>query len=149
MVVGASSFGKSQFNHLLSKKGTHIMKKRMVQVFPLIMMIMICFWIALTWVGVRFVHYHAQRAILAPAHYTAEVIPVGNGTADKELSRFRKSEDGQYYVRVATLGTAHHLTRTTWDLFPPFLLGLLGVVILVWMQRRANAERNQQVQATR
>jgi hypothetical protein len=98
----------------------------------------------------RYVHYHAQRQILAPAHYTADVVPVGTGVpVGGELADFRESEDGRYYVRVATLGTAHHLARTTSDLLPPFVFSVLGVVVAIVVQRKRKPEPNQQVEATR
>lgn len=126
------------------------MKKRSLQALPTLVLVMICFWIVIEWAFARYVHYHAQRQILAPAHYTADVIPVSTGVSGgAESADFRKSEDGQYYVRVATLGTAHHLARTTSDLLPPFALALLGVIAAVVVQRNQKPEPNQQVQATR
>jgi len=123
------------------------MKRQTLQRFPMVILIMICLWIASTWVFARFVHYHAQRSILPPPHYTAEVIPVtGGASGNRELGDFRTSEDGRYYVRVATLGTAHHIARTTSDLLPPFVLALAGVVITGWIQRKQSAEPNEQVQ---
>ncbi len=126
------------------------MKKRSLQALPTIILVMICFWSASAWAFARYVHYHAQRQILAPAHYTADVIPASTGVpGGAESADFRKSEDGQYYVRVATLGTAHHLARTTSDLLPPFALALVGVIAAVVVQRNLKPEPNQQVQATR
>ena len=111
---------------------------------------MICFWIASAWVFARFVHYHAQRQILPPAHYAADVVPVATGApGGGESAGFGKSEDGRYYVRVATLGTAHHLARTTSDLLPPFGLALVGVIVALIVQRKQRPGPNQQVQATR
>ncbi len=126
------------------------MKRQILQAIPFAILMTICFWTGWALVGARFVHYHAQRRILAPEHYTADVISVASSSTDeRELSKFRKSQDGQYYVRVATLGTAHHLVQTTLHLLPPFLLSLLGAVAAIWIQRRSNAEPNQQVQASR
>ena len=100
-------------------------------------LIMICFWIASTWIFARFVHYHAQKQILAPAHYTADVIPVtGRANETEPLADFKESKDGLYYVRVATLGTAHHIRRTTSDLIIPFILSLSGIVIAIWIQSK-------------
>ncbi len=126
------------------------MKKRILQALPTIILVMICFLIASEWVFARFVHYHAQRQILAPAHFTADVIPASTGVAGGvESADFRKSEDGQYYVRVATLGTAHHLARTASDLLPPFALALVGVIAALVVQRKQKPEPNQTVRATR
>lgn len=126
------------------------MKKQSLQALPTVILVMICFWLASAWFFARFVHYHVQRQILAPAHYTADVMPVAGGVpAGAESADFRKSDDGQYYVRVATLGTAHHMARTTSDLFPPFALALVGVIAALVAQRKQKAEPNQQVQATR
>jgi hypothetical protein len=126
------------------------MKKQLLQLLPTVVLVIICLLIAIEWVFVRFVHYQAQRRILDPAHYTADVMPVSAGIQGRaESSEFRRSEDGQYYVRVATLGTAHHLERTTSDLLPPFALALAGVIAALVAQRRQKPEPNQQVQATR
>lgn len=126
------------------------MKRQGQLAFPILVLIMICLWIASAWVFARFVHYHAQRQILAPAHYTADVVPVATGVPGAgKLADFRKSEDGQYFVRVATLGTAHHLARTTSDLLPPFVLALVGLVVALIGQRKQKPDPNQQVQASR
>ena len=126
------------------------MNKQRLQALPMVILVMICFWIAGAWAFARFVHYHAQRQMLAPAHYTADVIPVADApTENRQLADLKKSEDGQYYVRVATLGTAHYIARTTSDLLPPFVMALAGAVMAVWIQRKQKAEPNQQVQATR
>ena len=126
------------------------MNKQSLQALPTVILVMICFWIASAWVFARFVHYHAQRQILAPAHYTADVVPVTTGVpGGGESADFRKSEDGQYYVRVATLGTAHHLARTTSDLLPPFGLALVGVIVALIFQRKQKPESNQPSDRTR
>ncbi len=126
------------------------MRRQTQETLPIVVMMMICFWIASAWIFARFVHYHAQRQILAPAHYTADVVPVASGVPDSSnLEDLRKSEDGAYYVHVATLGTAQHLSRTTSDLLPPFVLALVGVVAALIVQRKQKPEPNQQVQATR
>ena len=126
------------------------MKRQTLQVLPMVMLIAICISTAGAWGFARFVHYHAQRQILPPAHYTADVVPVaGNSVDERELSHFRKSEDGQYYVRVATLGTAHHLPRTTSDLLPPFVLALVGVIAALIAERKHKPEPNQPSDRTR
>jgi hypothetical protein len=125
------------------------MKKQVLQVLPTVVLVIICFCIATEWVFVRFVHYKAQRRILNPAHYTVDVMPVSAGIQSRaDSSEFCMTEDGQYYMRVATLGTAHHLERTTSDLLPPFALALAGVIAALVAQRRQKPEPNQQVQAT-
>jgi hypothetical protein len=125
------------------------MNKQTQQAFPTIMLTMICLSIAIIWIFARFVHYHAQHQILAPAHYTANVIPATDRTTEnQQLMDFKKSEDGQYYVRVTTLGTAHHIRRTTSDLMFPFIFALGGVIVAVWIRRKQKTESNQQVQAT-
>lgn len=122
------------------------MKKQVLQVLPTVVLVIICLLIATELVFVRFVHYKAQRRILDPTHYTANVIPVSAGKQGRaDSSEFLRTEDGQYYVRVATLGTAHHLERTTSDLLPPFVLALAGVIAALVAQRRQKAEPNQQV----
>ena len=121
------------------------MKRQTLQALPIVIMLMICVWIAGAWTFARFVHYHAQRQILVPAHYTADVISAASSAPDtRDMADFRKSEDGQYFVRVATLGTAHHMDRTTSDLLPPFILALGGFVLSVLLQKRQNAEPDPQ-----
>jgi len=113
------------------------MTTRTLHTIPMCTLIMVCFWIASTWIFARFVHYHAQRQLLSPAHYTADVIAVTGGANEREpFADFKKSEDGLYYVRVATLGTAHHIRRTTSDLIIPFILSLSGIVIATWIQSK-------------
>jgi len=116
------------------------MKKQTLQMVPIVVLFLICVQLATAWVFARFVHYHAQRQILAPAHYTADVIPVMSGVPADQQADFRKSEDGQYFIRVATLGTAHHIARTTSDLLPPFFFALLGLVVSVWIQRKQSSQ---------
>ena len=118
------------------------MKKQTIQALPTVILFIICLQLATTWVFARYVHYHAQRQILAPAHYTVDVIPVTTGMSDNRLTDFRKSEDGQYNVRVATMGTAHLMARTTSDLLPPFSIALLGLAVSVWIQTKQAAQAN-------
>jgi uncharacterized ion transporter superfamily protein YfcC len=104
-------------------------QERFYQMLPVVIFVMICFWTVSTWVFARFVHYHAQYRVLKPADYTAKVEPVA--TASRvigESGDYQKSEDEKFYVRVKTLGTAHHVERTTTDLLPIFVFSLGGVV---------------------
>jgi len=117
------------------------MKKLTPQMVSTVILLMICLTTATKWVSARFVLDHSQRRILAPAHYKATVLPASAGVpAVDDSSEFRKTDDGQFYVRVATLGTAHHLERTTSDLLPPFILAVVGLVLTGWLQRKQSAE---------
>jgi len=119
-------------------------QERFYQILPVVVLVMICFWTVSTWVFARFVHYHAQYRVLKPAHYTASVEPVP--TASRvigESGDYQKSEDEEFYVRVTTLGTAHHVERTTSDLLPIFLFSLAGVVSSLWIQRKRKSKSEQ------
>lgn len=48
-------------------------------------------------------HYHAQHRVLKPADDTVSVTPVSGDSGHER----RISDDGQYAVRVTTLGSAH------------------------------------------
>jgi hypothetical protein len=124
------------------------MKKQALRLLPTVILFVICLQLATEWAFARFVHYHAQRQTLAPAHYTVDVIPVLSGMPYNRQTDFRKSEDGQYYVRVATLGTAHHMARTTSDLLSPFLFALSGLIVTLWIQRKQIAKPNHRVELT-
>jgi len=119
-------------------------QERFYQILPVVVLVMICFWTVSTWVFARFVHYHAQYRVLKPAHYTASVEPVP--TASRvigESGDYQKSEDEEFYVRVTTLGTAHHVERTTSDLLPIFLFSLAGVVSSLWIQGKRKSKSEQ------
>lgn len=111
--------------------------KNLSQMWPAGMFLVICLMTASTWIFARFVTYHAQNRILSPANYVAEVIPVGSVEAnERNPVDFRESEDGRYYVRVVTLGTAQCVVQATLDLLPPFVTALIGLVISVVILRR-------------
>ncbi len=92
-------------------------------------------WSLSSWAIAYFMHYHGQRQVLRPADYDATVVPAAG--ADVAPGKdFRRSEDGGYFVLVATLGTAPYIDRTTSDLLPVFLLSAVGLVIALWAQRK-------------
>lgn len=97
---------------------------------PIVVLSIVCVQLAVAWGMARFVHYHDQRQILPPAHYTADVLPAAPG---QDATEFRLSEDGQYNVRVATLGTAHHMARTSSDLLPVLFFALMGLIATLWI----------------
>jgi len=119
-------------------------QERFYQMLPLVILAMICFWTLSTWIFARFVHYHAQYRVLQPAHYTAKVEPVATASrAIGESGDYQRSEDEKFYVRVTTLGTAHHVERTTTDLLPIFLFSLGGLVSSLWIQRKRKSQTEQ------
>jgi len=119
-------------------------QERFYQILPVVVLVMICFWTVSTWVFARFVHYHAQYRVLEPAHYTVKVEPVATASrAIGESGDYQKCEDEKFYVRVKTLGTAHHVGRTTSDLLPIFLFSLAGVVSSLWIQGKRKSKSEQ------
>ncbi len=103
-----------------------------------------CFTNGMDWAYKRFYIYRSQGWLLAPADYKAEVIPVTTGVSDNRQAEFRKSNDGQYYVRVKTLGTAHYIERITPNLLGPFVLALAVFIVFVWVRRKQSPEPNHQ-----
>ena len=119
-------------------------QERFYHMLPLVIFAMICFWTVSTWVFARFVHYHAQYRVLQPAHYTAKVEPVATASqVIGESGDYQKSEDEKFYVRVTTLGTAHHVERTTSDLLPIFVFSLAGIVSSLWIERKRQSKPQQ------
>jgi hypothetical protein len=99
---------------------------------------MICSWSLASVVITYFVHYHAQHQVLRPADYDVTVVPASSADAAPS-GDYRLSEDGAYYVRVMTLGSAHYVDRTTSDLLPVFLMGAVGFATAVYVLRRSAA----------
>jgi hypothetical protein len=126
------------------------MKKQSIQRIQTVILVVICLWIASGWIFARYVHYHSQNRNLNPNDY--EIMVVSNAEYDAlvdpdqtkvtlqngsefikgphwNASGFKALAGNAGYARVTTKGTAHHLSRTTSDLLPPFLLALFGVVL--------------------
>jgi hypothetical protein len=101
----------------------------------LTILMMISVWSLAAWAIAYFVHYHAQHQLLRPANYDVTVVPAAGAAAPGE--DYRLSEDGKYFVRVFTLGSAHYIDRITMELLPVVLLSVAGFVTAVYMQRRA------------
>ena len=119
-------------------------QERFYHMLPLVIFVMICFWTVSTWVFARFVHYHAQYRVLKPPHYTAKVEPVATASqVIGESGDYQKSENEKFYVRVTTLGTAHHVERTTSDVLPIFVFSLGGGVSSLWIQRKRKSKAQQ------
>ncbi len=113
---------------------------------PLPLFALICFWAVSQFVFARFVLYHAQYRVLDPAHYTVAVVPVAAKTDGVTPARdgHRESENGAYFVKVTTLGTAHHIDRTITDLVPFFLFGVAGLGAVIYSQRKRATNEVQQ-----
>jgi hypothetical protein len=115
------------------------MNKYKLRHLPIVVLSIVCVQLAVAWGLARFVHYHDQRQILPSAHYTADVLPASAGAPEQDATEFRLSADGQSYVRVATLGTAHHMARTSSDLLPILFFTLMGLIATIWVQAKQPA----------
>lgn len=125
-VVGSLTFGV---------KGND-MKIRTLQKVLVSLLVLSCFTNGVDWAHKRFYIYRLQGWLLEAADYHAEVRPVTIGVPDNRQAEFRKSNDGQYYVRVTTLGTAHYIKRITGHLVYPFVLALAVSIVWLWMRRK-------------
>lgn len=112
-----------------------LVKSRFVDMLPLVLFVMICGQAIMQFVFVRYVHYHAQNRVLNPADYSADVLPAASADDDSATS-FRKSDDGEFVVKVTTLGTAHELSRFTTMLLPILGLGIAGVAASLYKLRQ-------------
>lgn len=112
------------------------MKIQTLQTVLVSMLVLSCFTNGMDWAFKRFYIYRSQGWLLAPADYHAEVRPVTIGVPDNRQAEFRNSNDGQYYVRVSTLGAAHYIKRITPNFVIPFILALAVSIVWVWMRRK-------------
>ena len=112
------------------------MKMQTLQKVVMIILATMCVVTGFTWGHARLYIYHSQSRLLAPADYLAEVIPVSSGVPDNRQAEFRKTDNGQYYVHVNTLGTAHYIDLMTPYLLGQFFLALSGYIVCVWIQRK-------------
>ena len=87
-----------------------------------------------SWLHSRFVIYRSQGWLLKPTDYQAEVVPASSAVPEERRDQFRKSVDGQYYVCVGTLGTAHYLGRVGPMLVGPFIMALLVFIMELWLR---------------
>jgi hypothetical protein len=132
---------------------------RYLSILPLIAFLMIAMQLSITWVFVRFVHYHSQYQTLPAASYQVELITaedyarlqdptlnevkLSNGATiiDRQpswyeivLPNYKKLGDG--YIRVTTLGTAHYYYRWMTDALPILGLTAWGLFVSQWDLRR-------------
>ena len=84
---------------------------------------------------------------MSPADYGVEVRPVTIGVPDNRQAEFQKTIDGQYYVRVHTLGTAHYIDRVTGNFVIPFVPALGMLIVWVWTRPKRSREPNHQDEA--
>jgi hypothetical protein len=118
------------------------MKIQTLQKVLVSLLVVSCLSNGMDWAHKRFCIYRSQGWLLAPADYHAEVIPVTSGVPDNRQAEFRKSNDGQYYVRVRTLGTAHYIKRITAHFVYPFVLALAVSIVWVLMRRRQSSRQS-------
>lgn len=89
--------------------------------------------IAITQWGLdRFWLYHAQNRVLAPSDYTVSVLP-GSAEVTGDL---RRSDDGQFVVKVTTLGTSHAMDHITNSLLPVVLVAIIGLAMTWYAAKR-------------
>lgn len=138
-VAGGLAFGKNGND----------MKIQTLQKVLVSLLVVSCLSNGVDWAFKRFYIYRSQGWLLAPADYHAEVRPVTIGVPDNRQADFRKSNDGQYYVRATTLGTAHYIKRITGHLIYPFVLALAVSVVWVLMRRKQFPKTNHQDEAAR
>jgi hypothetical protein len=100
----------------------------------LAILMVIFLWSQAAWTIAFFTHYHAQHQLLRPADYDVTVVPAAGAATPGE--DYRLSEDGKFFVRVFTLGTAHYIDRITADLLPVVLLSVAGIVTALCVQRK-------------
>ena len=126
------------------------MKIQSAQRIQTVILVMICMWLGISWIFTRYVHYHSQNRSLNPEDYEIMVVSAADYAAladpkqttvalqdgseitkgEKwEVSSFKALPGDTAFAKVTTKGTAHHLSRTTTDLLPPFLLALFGAVL--------------------
>jgi hypothetical protein len=141
--------------------------RQILQRLPWGLFVMVVLWSLSTWTFARFVHYHSQNRGLRPEDYEVQIVSkedydllansanrrvvLSDGShvakADEYdrivLPTFRPVDGGAQYLRVTTKGTAHHVERTTSDLIPFLLIGLVGVVI-TWPRRGRNQRHAEQ-----
>jgi len=125
-VAGSLTFGKNGND----------MKIQTLQKVLVSLLVVSCLSNGMDWAHKRFYIYRSQGWLLEPADYHAEVRLVTIGVPDNRQAEFRKSNDGQYYVRVITLGTAHYIKRITGHLVYPFVLALAVFIVWLWMRRK-------------
>ena len=99
-------------------------------------LLIICLSAASQWCLSRFWLYHAQNRVLQPSDYTVSVAPAASATyGDTKLS-----DDGQFAVKVMTVGTSHAMDQVTNSLLPVFLLGVIGLAAALYVGRRPNQQ---------
>jgi hypothetical protein len=96
----------------------------------------ICMVAASQWCLNRFWLYHAQNRVLQPSDYTVSVAPAVSGSA----ADARLSDDGQFSVKVVTVGTSHAMDQVTNSLLPVFLLGAIGIAATLYVARRRDRQ---------
>lgn len=101
-----------------------------------IFLYIICLMAASQWCLHRFWLYHAQNRVLQPSHYTVSVAPAAAGVSEGA----RLSDDGQFAVKVMTVGTSHAMDRVTDSLLPLFLLGVIGLAATWYVARRRDPQ---------
>lgn len=111
----------------------------------------------MAWVFVQFVHYHAQSTVLSPADYTFDLatkeeyraladpaireVTYSDGrqliksAAWDELrmaSYYAPTPDGNFYVRVTSLGTALMARRWTESMILVLMFALPALALSIW-----------------
>lgn len=97
-----------------------------------ITLFIICIHAASQWCLYRFWLYHAQNRVLQPSDYTVSVTPAARGSSGDA----RLSDDGQFSVKVMTVGTSHAMHEVTHSLLEVFGLGVIGVAVTLYVARR-------------
>jgi len=97
-----------------------------------ITLFIICVSAASQWCLNRFWLYHAQNRVLQPSDYTVSVEPAVSGSSGDA----RLSDDGQFSVKVMTVGTSHAMDQVTNSLVPVFLLSVIGIAVTLYVARR-------------
>jgi hypothetical protein len=127
------------------------MKIQTLQKILVSLLVVSCLTNGVDWAHKRFYIYRSQGWLLAPADYHAQVIPVTSGVPDyrqaearKSAAEFHKTLDGQYYVRVITLGTAHYIDRVTGNFIIPFVLALAVSIVWVWTRLKRSRKPDHQ-----
>ena len=92
----------------------------------------ICIVAASQWCLYRFWLYHGQSRVLQPSDYTVSVAPAVPGSSGDA----RLSDDGQFSVKVVTIGTSHSMHEVTHSLLQVFCLGVIGVAATLYVARR-------------
>jgi len=101
-----------------------------------VFLFIICVAATSQWCLNRFWLYHAQNRVLQPSDYTVAVVPAAAGLT----SDVRLSDDGQFAVKVITVGTSHAMDQVTQSLLPVFVLGVTGLAAAWYASRRHDGQ---------